>query len=707
MSKCILNKSGYLIPKDNIELEKEIKRELTVAPYNSYNKKKAEFFEVFLENNKYICVPKYYGLSKMGVPEKNKEHTGVSTTLEFKGDLRPNQKPIMDSILKSIEHKGGGLLNLSCGQGKCLGYDTPVLLYNGNIKMVQDIDEQDILMGDDNKPRIITSIARGIDVMYEILDLDSNFSYTVNSSHILTLIYIGDNTLYFQKKKIIKNDLVDICIEDYFLNYHLMRYFHGIRKRTQFIKSTINFDPFTYGKQLDQNIIDLIKYNSIEIRETFIQGLLLNDKIIIKENYYYSIITDNELLCQDIIYILRSLGTKIINNRFKLSENNDIYPIKITKTELSDYYGFTINDNGRFLLGDFTVTHNTVLALYVACQLKVKTLVIVHKNFLLNQWKARAEEFTNAKIGIIQRDKVIVEGKDIVLGMLQSIAKNKYDYDMFNQFGLVIFDEAHHAPSKYFSQALPIISCRKTLALSATPKRADRLEKVLYWYFGDIIYKSPPETMNQVLVKIYNYNITHKDFREFMCNYGKEVNRPKTISKLIEIKKRNEFIISILKELLIEEERKIIILSDRLEHLNILRLMLDNLEITTTSLYIGGLKQKVLDEAEKAQVIFATYSMAAEALDIPTLNTLMMVTPRKEIEQAVGRITRKKDHPVQPTIIDIIDKIDCFHSQSVGRNRFYTKKNFKVKIIDVEENNIVKETIFEDIVEEKNDYDFI
>ena len=168
------------------------------------------------------------------------------------------------------------------------------------------------------------------------------------------------------------------------------------------------------------------------------------------------------------------------------------------------------------------------------------------------------------------------------------------------------------------------------------------------------------------------------------------------------------FIITILKELLIEDERKIIILSDRLEHLNILRLLLDNLEITTTSLYIGGLKQKVLDESEKAQVIFATYSMAAEALDIPTLNTLIMVTPRKEIEQAVGRITRKKDHPVQPIIIDIIDKIDCFHSQSVNRKKFYNKKDFNIKIIDVVENNIVKEILIEKTIkEEDKGYDFL
>ena len=90
---------------------------------------------------------------------------------------------------------------------------------------------------------------------------------------------------------------------------------------------------------------------------------------------------------------------------------------------------------------------------------------------------------TNASIGIIQQKKVDTD-KDIVIGMLQSISKDKYNSSIFKQFGLVIFDEAHHAPSQYFSKALPIISCKKTLALTATPKRADRLEKVLFWYYG-------------------------------------------------------------------------------------------------------------------------------------------------------------------------------------------------------------------------------
>ena len=104
----------------------------------------------------------------------------------------------------------------------------------------------------------------------------------------------------------------------------------------------------------------------------------------------------------------------------------------------------------------------TVMAIYIAHILKVKTLVIVHKSFLLNQWKERFEQFSNARIGIIQQNKVETDDKDVVIGMLQSIAKDKYDFGIFREFGLVIFDEAHHAPSKFFSKALPLISCKKT-----------------------------------------------------------------------------------------------------------------------------------------------------------------------------------------------------------------------------------------------------
>lgn len=345
----------------------------------------------------------------------------------------------------------------------------------------------------------------------------------------------------------------------------------------------------------------------------------------------------------------------------------------------------------------------TVMAIYIAHILKVKTLVIVHKSFLLNQWKERFEQFSNAKIGIIQQNKVETDDKDVVIGMLQSIAKDKYDFGIFREFGLVIFDEAHHAPSKFFSQALPLISCKKTLFLTATPKRSDSLEKVLYWYFGDIIYKAPPEKNNNVLVKIMKYNITHEKFKESFIPFTGEINRPKTLTRIVKITKRNKFIIKCLKEILYEEGRKILVLSDRIEHLEKLKSYLDKEKIDT-SFYIGGMKQSKLDESTKSTVILASYGMASEALDIPTLNTLIMATPRRSIEQSVGRILRSKQNVIQPLILDIVDMLPSMDKQGFYRRKFYKKLKYQIKLINVEENEIIaEEDITDCVIDTSND----
>jgi superfamily II DNA or RNA helicase len=337
----------------------------------------------------------------------------------------------------------------------------------------------------------------------------------------------------------------------------------------------------------------------------------------------------------------------------------------------------------------------TVLSLYLASKFKVKTLVIVHKTFLLNQWKERAEQFTNAKIGIIQQNKIEIADNDIVIGMLQSIAKEKYDPEIFRDFGLVIFDEAHHAPSQYFSKALPLIASKLTIGLSATPKRNDKLEKVLYWYFGDIMYQTKTEENNTVLVNVINYTIEHEKFREYKMYTG-DVNRPKTINKITTIGRRNKFIIDMLVDTVKENtKRKVLILSDRIEHLHTLKKRLDSRntdeDIITSDFYIGGMKQKALKVSETCMVIFASYGMAAEALDIPDLNTLFMVTSRRDVVQAVGRVIRKIDLEVRPTIYDFTDQLPSFIRQGNNRIKLYKKMGFEIKTIEVKDNEIISE----------------
>jgi superfamily II DNA or RNA helicase len=440
-------------------------------------------------------------------------------------------------------------------------------------------------------------------------------------------------------------------------------------------------------KKNDKNKDDIAlikKELTVEPHQTFKQANIKMPKYKVYQE------TD-EYLAIPRYYGLNKFGRPTIDTT-EMGKNIDItfkVNLKPNQVEIVNKTIETIDKNGGGLICAGCGVGKTVMGIYIASHYKVKTLIIVHKTFLLNQWKERLEQFTNAKIGIIQQNKIEVEDKDIVIGMLQSIAKDKYDSDIFMDFGFVIFDEAHHAPSEYFSKALPIISCNRTLGLSATPKRADKMEKVLYWYLGNIAYTAPPNKNDNVIVRAYNYDVVDKLYKEARLHTG-DVNRPKTINRIVSIMKRNEFIIDLLKEIMLEPDRKVLILSDRIEHLEILKKMIDEMDVQySCDYYIGGTSQKKLDQASEAQIILGSYGMASEGLDIPTLNTLIMVTPRREVEQSIGRIIRRTDHTVQPLIIDIVDMLPCFVNQGIYRRKLYKKLNYKIEVYEIENSVIV------------------
>lgn len=769
--KSLLSKDGYILNKKKIgnELINKIKDDLTVEPFKfgvSFGiKEKNEIFKVFRETEEHLIVPKFYALEKLGKPDKNTEIKGEEVKINFKGELRESQKELIKQVLPKLEKDNGGLICLGCGGGKCLGKGTEILLYDGSKKKVEDIIIGDLLMGDDSTPRKVLSLARGKEMMYKINGPNRD-GYIVNESHILSLKY---------SKNINNNDILDISIKDYLKllnNQDKKNNFYGYRVPITFQKKDIEIEPYLLGywlgnKQSQYSLIKIVSINYKFIKFLTKYNLLKNKYIphyykcnsrdiqlkllagfIDSTGYYYNncytIIQKNEKLLDDIIFLSRSLGfcafKKIINNYFLTTiygkgieeipvlnlikkakhkvytEDTLNYEIKLEKLQEDDYYGFEIDGNRRFVLGDFTVTHNTVIALNIASLFQVKTLIVVHKGFLLNQWKERIEQFTDSPIGIIQQNKIDIDGKHFVIGMLQSIAKDKYDSDIFADFGLVIFDEAHHAPSKYFSRALPLINCKKTLALSATPKRSDKLEKVLHWYFGPIIYQYNLEENKTVLTRIYKYNLIHQKFVEKKQRFTGEVNRPGTITNLITIGRRNRFIIDLVEELLTEEGRKFIILSERVEHLELLKKRLDDRNLCTSGFYIGGMKQKKLDETSQCQIIFGTFQMASEALDIKGLNTLIMATPRREIEQTIGRITRDPNSKIRPVVIDVLDNLESFIRQGYYRRNFYRKNGYQIMFAEVEDNNIIKEndiTIVHDVCEttvskiNNEDIDFI
>ena len=190
--------------------------------------------------------------------------------------------------------------------------------------------------------------------------------------------------------------------------------------------------------------------------------------------------------------------------------------------------------------------------------------------------------------------------------------------------------------------------------------------------------------------------MVHDKFTVVINKITKEAQVATMISNLIELEERTQFICNLIIQCREDTNRKLLVLSDRLDHLNYMIEKINELNIGTTSKYVGGMKQKKLDEAECADIIFSTYSMSSEALDISTLNTVILATSRRNVEQSVGRILRKQkgNYLSQPLVIDVVDNIRTFINQGYTRKTYYKKITniLNIKMFDYE-NGVINENI--------------
>jgi superfamily II DNA or RNA helicase len=320
----------------------------------------------------------------------------------------------------------------------------------------------------------------------------------------------------------------------------------------------------------------------------------------------------------------------------------------------------------------------TVIALKIISSLKKKTLVIVHKSFLLNQWIERITQFLpTARVGRIQGQIVDMADKDIVIGMLQSLSMKDYPEDMFASFGLTIVDECHHISSEVFCRSLQKIITYYALGLSATMERKDGLTKVFKLFLGDIIYQEKRELGDKVLIKAVQFVTNDEEFNETKYDYRGNPAYSTMISKLCEYSRRSEFILKVIQtELKIKPDQQIMILAHNKNVLTYLYKAIEHRQIATVGYYVGGMKEADLKSTEDKKIIIATYAMAAEALDIKTLTTLLLATPRTDVIQAVGRILRVKHE--RPLVIDIVDSHDVFQNQWQKRRKYYISNQYKI-----------------------------
>jgi len=246
-----------------------------------------------------------------------------------------------------------------------------------------------------------------------------------------------------------------------------------------------------------------------------------------------------------------------------------------------------------------------------------------------------------------------------------------------------VVSNCHHLSAEVFSRAFFKVVTKYGLGLSATMKRKDGLTKVLKWFLGPIVCKVERKGEDNVLVKVINYETNDEDFNRVERDYRGQVKYTTMVKKLCEFNRRSEFILKVLSNLLKKNrDQQIMILGHQKKLLKYLHDAIKHRTIATVGYYVGGMKEEDLKKTEGKKVVIATYAMAEEGLDIKTLSTLIMATPKVDVTQSVGRILRKKHK--QAIVVDIVDSHSLFQRHFAKRKTFYRKSKFKIEQTDME-----------------------
>jgi hypothetical protein len=268
--------------------------------------------------------------------------------------------------------------------------------------------------------------------------------------------------------------------------------------------------------------------------------------------------------------------------------------------------------------------------------------------------------------------------------MIQSISMKEYPKEVFRGFGLTVIDECHHIASEVFVQAFQKITSKHMLGLSATPDRKDGLMYVIEWFLGPILYRSESgdKVDEAVHVEVYKHEPTDIEFNKILYNNQGVMNVAGMVNKLAEFVPRTDLLVKVIKDILEKEpDRQLLVLSDRVQHCKDICAKLDPAVAAILAQNVASAKRAEFCASKK--VLIATYSMCKEGFDVATLNTLVMATPRPDIDQIVGRIlrTERSVRKIHPLIVDVVDS--TFRRQFQARLKLYKDRNYVVDEMEV------------------------
>ena len=385
-----------------------------------------------------------------------------------------------------------------------------------------------------------------------------------------------------------------------------------------------------------------------------------------------------------------ALKDAVVQSDFKPQESIDygspilpLYPYQETAVEAVKraYYGILQSKAG---------SGKTQMGIALIKAFGKRALWLTHTKDLLDQSRERAERYMDSSlIGKITEGKVTI-GKGVTFATIQTMCK--LDLSQYkDMWDVVIVDECHRVAGtptqmSMFAKVLNSLAARHKYGLSATVHRADGMIQATFALLGDVVYTVPDEAIAdkvmQVGIKPVGTGV--KISRECLNTDG-TLNYTKLINYLCESDERND---AIHHHIVSEADKSCLILSDRLEHLELLMSTLP-LRMRPYATMISGKMTSKKGKAEREQALedmrtgkkkylFATYSLAKEGLDIPCLERLFMTTPQKDyavITQSIGRIARTYEGKADPICYDFVDDIGYLVKSYKKRCSTYKKND--------------------------------
>lgn len=297
----------------------------------------------------------------------------------------------------------------------------------------------------------------------------------------------------------------------------------------------------------------------------------------------------------------------------------------------------------------------TAVASAIIAKRSVNTLILVHKTTLLEQWIERLSDYfcmDSKEIGQLGKGKKRLTST-IDIATLQSL-KNRPE--LIEEYSQIIVDEVHHISAVSFEIPLKRFRGKYIVGLSATPKRKDGMHPIMFMQCGEIVYE-----VKQQSKLVHTLQTVKTSFETFQDEFSL------ILSELVEDFDRNALIIQEIEKI---QERNILVLSDRIEHLNILYHLLESKKINSTLLH-GGLSSKmqkeVLLESQSANIILSTSSYIGEGMDFSHLDTIVLTMPISfsgRMVQYLGRIGRRGQ---QCLAIDFVDEQVLMLKSSFGK----------------------------------------